>query len=333
MSPVSAAALFAVSLVVTLVAAGLFARRLDRLGVRFGLPEAVVGLLTALAADGPEVSSALVALVKGAHDVSVGVLVGSNVFNLAAMLGVSAILAGSVRLPREALLLEGLIGAAVTLVTAAVLLRWLAPVVATLLLACILVPYALLLICGPRLLERLPQVGRLPAGLELAPAQRDPPDRPPDTSSRPTHHLLALIALDVTLIVAGSIGMVETALTLSSHWQIARPVLGVLILAPLTSLPNAVTAVRLGLAHRGSALVGETLNSNTINLTAGVAVPALFVTLASPSLTVKIDIGWLTAMTALTLVLLARPAGMRRGGAAVLICLYLGFVAVQLVSA
>jgi len=120
MPPGLAAALFVVSLIVTLLAAGLFARRLDRLGVRFGLPEAVVGLLTALAADGPEVSSALVALAKGAHDVSVGVLVGSNVFNLAAMLGVSAILAGRVSLPRETLLLEGLIGAAVTLVAAAV---------------------------------------------------------------------------------------------------------------------------------------------------------------------------------------------------------------------
>lgn len=332
MSSVLASVLFVVSLVVTLTAAGLFARRLDHLGVRFGLPEAVVGLLTALAADGPEVSSALVALANGAHDVSVGVLVGSNVFNLAAMLGVSAILAGRVRLPCETLLLEGLIGAVVTLVGAAVLLRWLAPVAATLLIAGILVPYTVLLLRGPQLLKRLPHIGRLAAKLELARALRQPLEPRPNTSPRPTHHLLALIALDVTLIVAGSIGMVETALTLSGHWQIARPILGVLILAPLTSLPNAVTAVRLGLAHRGSALVGETFNSNTINLTAGVAVPALFVTLASPSPTAKIDISWLIAMTAITLVLLARPAGMRRGGGAALICLYLGFVAVQLIS-
>src|SRR3954449_4766759 len=114
MGPVVAAAVFLVSLAVTLGAAELFAARLDRLGTRFGLSEALVGLLTALAADGPEISSALVALAKGAHTVSVGVLVGSNVFNLAAMIGLSAIIAGTVRLPRPALLLEGLTGAAVT---------------------------------------------------------------------------------------------------------------------------------------------------------------------------------------------------------------------------
>src|SRR5579862_2378648 len=114
-SPLLAVPLFMFSLVVTLAAARMFARRLDRLGLRFGLPEAVVGLLAALAADGPEISSALVALIKGAHSVSVGVLVGSNVFNLAAMIGVSALLAGTVLLRREALLLEGFVVAMTTL--------------------------------------------------------------------------------------------------------------------------------------------------------------------------------------------------------------------------
>src|SRR5436309_15802478 len=110
MSAAVALPLFLVSLAVTLVAARLFARRLDRLGVRFGFPEALVGLMTAVAADGPEISSALVALAKGEHGVSVGVLVGSNAFNLAAMLGVSALLAGAVVLARETRLLDVLVG-------------------------------------------------------------------------------------------------------------------------------------------------------------------------------------------------------------------------------
>src|SRR5579859_1214737 len=141
MSWIAATPLFIVSLVVTLTAAQLFARRLDRLGVRFGFPEALIGLLTALAADGPEISSALFALFRGAHNVSVGLLVGSNAFNLAAMIGVSALLAGCVRLRREALMLEGLFGAAITLLAAAVLLRWLSPGLAAALAVCLLVPY------------------------------------------------------------------------------------------------------------------------------------------------------------------------------------------------
>jgi cation:H+ antiporter len=115
--------LFLVSLAVTLAAARLFARRLDRLGVRFGFPEALIGLLTALAADGPEISSALFALAKGANDVGVGVLVGSNGFNLAAMIGLSALLAGRVRPPREVVVLEGTIGLLLTILAGALLLK------------------------------------------------------------------------------------------------------------------------------------------------------------------------------------------------------------------
>src|SRR3954462_6744923 len=84
--------LFVGSLAVTLAAAAFFARRLDRVGLRLGLPETLLGLLTALAADAPEVSSAIAALVRGKHDVGVGVVLGSNVFNLAAMIGLTAIL-------------------------------------------------------------------------------------------------------------------------------------------------------------------------------------------------------------------------------------------------
>jgi Ca2+/Na+ antiporter len=146
--------LFVVSLAATLVAARLFARRLDRLGSLFGFPEALIGLLTALAADGPEISSALFALGKGEHGVSVGVLVGSNAFNLAAMIGVSGLLAGGVLLSRDTLLLEGLVGACVTLIGGALLLRWLAPALAAILATCVLLPYLLLVIGGAELVAR-----------------------------------------------------------------------------------------------------------------------------------------------------------------------------------
>src|SRR5213592_3485692 len=115
--------LFLASLAVTLAAAAFFARRLDRVGIGLGLPETLLGLLTALAADAPETAAAIAALVKGAHDVGVGVVVGSNVFNLAAMVGLSAVLCGSIRIRREALAFEGVVGVAATLVISGLLLE------------------------------------------------------------------------------------------------------------------------------------------------------------------------------------------------------------------
>ncbi len=333
MPPILAAPLFLVSLIVTLAAARLFARRLDRLGVRFGFPEALIGLLTALAADGPEISSALFALFKGAHDVGVGVLVGSNGFNLAAMIGLSALLAGRVVLPREVLLLEGLVGVLVTVVAGALLLGWLSPGIAAGCAMLILIPYLVLVLVGARLLERRADRPRsLTARLARALHEHPGPERPPDPRTNPTHHLLALIVVDVAVIVAGSFGMVETALNLAGHWHISDAILGVLILGPLTSIPNAATAVRLGRAGRGAALVGETFNSNTINLGAGVVLPSLFVTLAAISTLAKLQLAWLLAATLLTLSLLARSGGMRRAGAVALIVMYFAFAGGTLVG-
>ena len=205
----------------------MFAQRLDHLGVRLGLPEALIGLLTALAADGPEISSALFALLKGANSVGVGVIVGSNTFNLAAMLGVSGILAGGVWVSRQVLLLEGATAAAITAIAVALLFGWLEPAISAVLAACVIVPYLVIL---------------LRARPRAAPPART--RRP--SADDPTHHLLALIVLDVTLIVAASAGMVQAAITLGDRWQISQAVLGMLILAPLTSIPNALTGVRLG---------------------------------------------------------------------------------------
>lgn len=287
-----------------------------------------MGVLTALAADGPEISSALAALAKGAHSASVGVLVGSNVFNLAAMIGLSAIVAREVRVRAEAAILEGSVSLGALLIAAAVLFRWVIPGVGLFLLAMVLVPYVILLFHGNKLLGRVPVPRRFAERLERALAQHARGARPNQPEA--TAGLVVLMVLDVALVIGGSIGMVTAALSLGSRWHVSEAVIGVLVLAPLTSIPNALTAVRLGLAGRGSALVSEAFNSNTINLTAGLVIPALFV-LPPPMKTAgAVDLAWLLVMSVLSVALLARRNGLRRSGGALLVLLYGGFVAVHL---
>lgn len=333
MSPIVALPLFVVSLAVTLSAAATFARRLDQLGAKFGLPEVIIGLLTALAADGPEVSSALAALSKGAHEAGVGVIVGSNAFNLAAMIGLSALLAGRVRVGRETLILEGSAGLAVTAIGIALLLGALSPILAGVLLACVLGPYLMLVVAGPRLAAR-PRTPRfVNRVIDGAVEQGEHPRTPHSAVHFATHRQVALMALDVLLIVLGSVGMVQAALSLGERWRIGPALIGALVLGPLTSLPNALTGVRLGLSNRGAALVTEALNSNTINLVAGVALPSLFVTLTANSAAERLDLTLLAAMTVVTLALLRHPTGMRRPGGIAVMGLYVLFVVIQLIAA
>jgi hypothetical protein len=75
----------------------------------------------------------------------------------------------------------------------------------------------------------------------------------------------------VAVIIAGATGMVETSLTLANRWHMSHVVVGVFVLATLTSLPDTYVVIRLAYARRGLAVVSATLHSSTLNLVGGVA--------------------------------------------------------------
>ncbi len=322
MTPAAAIPLFVASIALMLVASAVFARRLDRIGLRLGLPEALLGLLTALAADAPEISSAIAALLQNEHAIAVGVVVGSNAFNLAAMLGVSAVVAGRVRARHETLELEAFVGLWLLAVMLAVVAGGLGATTGGVLVALVAVPYVALLAFGRRLARKSRFIRR-------SFGERHRREQSLD-SRREGAGAVVVLLLALCLIVAGSVGAVRAATDLAHAWSVPEALVGVVVLAILTSLPNAWTGVRFGLQRRGSALMSETLNSNSINIVAGLAVPAALGTLAAfPGLAI-FDIAWLIGMTAAALVLFGKRGGGGRGAGALLIVLYAVFLAVQL---
>ncbi len=332
MSPAVAMLVFAGALLITLAASEALVRGLDRLGARLGLSEGLLGLLTALGADAPEISSALAALHAGRRDVGLGVVLGSNIFNLAALLGVGALLAGRVRVRRAGLLLDGGVAVFSTLVVAGLVGGVLAPVAATALLLVVFVPYCLALGVSPRRLARLPLPRRLARLLALAVSEVDhevAEDPRVATGPRGTGPwgLALFIPVALALIVGGSLALVAAALTLAAAWRVPDALVGTVALAALTSLPNAYAAGRLALQGRGAAVVSETLNSNTINVLAGIALPALIFGGVSAGRSGLLDLLWLLGMTAVALALLARRRGLTRPGGVALIALYALFVA------
>lgn len=329
MTPALAAPLFVASIALMLLASAQFARRLDHVGLRLGLPEALLGLLTAFAADSPEISSAISALVQHEHTVAVGVVVGSNAFNLAAMLGLSAVVTGCVRGRHEALELEGFVGLWVIAVTLAVVAGVLGETAGGLLVAAVVVPYVVLLAAGPRIARRLRLGVAESRFLRRSFGEGHRAVQPLDSRREAT--MLALVLLSALgLIVAGSIGAVRAATDLAHAWSVPEGIVGVVVLGILAALPNAWTGIRFGLQQRGSALISETLNSNSINVVVGLAVPAaLGVFAAFPGLAV-FDLAWLLGMTAVALVLFGRRGGAGRTSGAFLILLYAVFLAVQI---
>ena len=305
----------------TVASSVVLARELDRVGERLGFSEALLGMITALGADAPEIASAVAAVVAGHKGTGVGVVVGSNVFNLAALLGVSALIAERVRIHRHGLLLNGGVAVVVAIVGAFVALDFLSGGVGLILALVVLAPYVVLSALHEHARSRLPAPLREAVAEEQRDARRD-------EFTRPATKVDALAVVPaLAVVVGGAYGMVAAAQSLGDRWDVSDLVLGALVLAALTSIPNLIAAVRLARHGRGAACVSEALNSNNANILVGLCVPALILGFGSASGLETFAALWMVGMTVVA-VALAFGGGLTRREGAVIVALYVAFAVV-----
>src|SRR5258708_34792025 len=94
MSVLVAVPAFLAGALVSLATSWVLVSRLERVGERLGLSEALLGIVAALAADAPEVTSAVSAVAGHPPRLGAGGVLGADVFNPAAPPGPGALLAG-----------------------------------------------------------------------------------------------------------------------------------------------------------------------------------------------------------------------------------------------
>ena len=293
--------LFCAAVVASLAASWLLVSRLERLGERAGFSEAWLGLVAALAADAPEITSAVTALARGQASVGAGVVIGSNVFNLAALLGLAAVVAGWIGFYRRVVVLSGVPAvwvAAVCLLTVAAVV---APAAGLALAAVVLVPYVTVLGMRRARIEGL----RLPAGWVrwlVAAVHEEEAELAEAIRPRPGTWRDAAAAMAALITVVGASTVMEVAATtVGRRYAVPDIVTGGLVLAVVTSLPNAVSAVYLARRGRGAAVLSTALNSNAINVVAGLLIPASLAGLGPPSGQGTLVAAWYAGLTVLAL--------------------------------
>jgi cation:H+ antiporter len=323
---------FVAGAAVSLATSWLLVSRLERIGERVGLSEALLGIVAALAADAPEISAAVTALANHQESVGAGVVLGSNVFNLAALLGLGAVVAGRIALHRKVVALSGVVAVWVAAVCLGVVAGAL-PVAAGLALAVLMLgPYCVLLGTEGQGLERI----RLPnrwwtwlrsavteEEIELEDAIRPRPGRWRD---------VGVGAGALIVVVAASVLMERSAVTLGQRHGIPQIIVGGLVLAAVTSLPNAVAAVYLAGRGRGAATLSTALNSNAINVVVGLLIPAAVLGLGRPSGQAVLVTGWYVGLTVLVLVAAYARSGLSRRAGSLVIAAYAVFTLVLLAS-
>ena len=251
--------LLSISFAILVLGADILVRGAVGLARLLGLSPFFIGLtIVGFGTSSPELATGIMAALRGNVDINVGNVVGSNIQNIALILGVTALVSPiPIRLAmvrREALAFVGV--AFVPLLTiplGGVLPRWLG--------------FALLAILA-LYLHRSYRFGR--AGAEDLGA---PPERIDEALHQPTNrqhrhiglHAL-LVAAGLVMLVLGSRVLVDSATTIAQALGVSELVIGLTVVAFGTSAPELVTSIVAAVRKQADIGMGNILGSNILNV-------------------------------------------------------------------
>jgi cation:H+ antiporter len=243
--------LFAAGLVLLVLGADLLVRGASRLSLSFGVSPLVVGLtVVALGTSAPELAVSVQSALAGQGDIAVGNVVGSNIFNVLFILGLSALitpLVVNLQIVRQEVPI--MIGVSVLLWMLA--RDGLISFGNGLLLTILMAAYVIGLYWQSRRAGPDAGADELPEGgpwLDHTWVQ------------------LLLIAAGLALLVLGSRWLVGAAVEFAARLGISELVVGLTIVAAGTSLPEVATSVVAALKGQRDMAVGNVVGSNVFNI-------------------------------------------------------------------
>jgi cation:H+ antiporter len=248
--------LFAGGLVALVVGAELLVRGASKLALSFGISPLVVGLtIVAMGTSAPEVAVSVGAVMGGQTDIAVGNVVGSNIFNVLFILGISALIAPLVvhaQVIRQELPI--MLGAALLLVV----MGWdgsITSLEAALLLV-LTVVYTVFLIVQSR---RATAAESTEYNDEIEPAA-------PGAWDAKLPAQIGLIVVGLAFLVVGSEWLVSSAVVFAKSLGVSDLVIGLTIVAAGTSMPEVATSVMAAIKGERDIAVGNVVGSNIFNI-------------------------------------------------------------------
>jgi cation:H+ antiporter len=318
--------LFIAGLAALVVGAELLVRGASKLALSFGISPLVVGLtIVAFGTSAPEMAVSVGAVLDGKTDIAVGNVVGSNVFNVLFILGLSALitpLVVNVQLIRQEVPI--MIGASLLLLVLALDGR--IGMAEGAFLFALLLAYTVFLVLQSRAET---QAARDEYAGEYKPAA------PGGWDSRLPVQLL-LIVVGLGLLVLGADWLVTAAVTFAKALGVSDVVIGLTIVAAGTSMPEVAASVTAAFKGERDIAVGNVVGSGTFNILGCVGLSGIAAGgagLAIPPSVLNFDI-WVmlaTALACLPVFLTGREIARWEGG--VFLLYYAAYVAYLILAA
>ncbi len=248
--------LFLGGLTLLVIGAEILVRGASRLAMSFGISPLVVGLtIVAFGTSAPELAVSVGAVLDGKTDIAIGNVVGSNIFNVLFILGISALitpLVVNIQLIRQEVPI--MLGASLLLL--ALTLDGRLSFLDGGFLFALLLAYTVFLVVQSR---RETQAAKDEFAEEIKPAQ---------TGAWDSHWAaqIGLIVAGLVALVFGSDYLVQASVSFAKAMGVSDLVIGLTIVAAGTSMPEVATSITAAIKGERDIAVGNVVGSNTFNI-------------------------------------------------------------------
>ena len=208
---------------------------------KFGIPSIIVGMtIVAMGTSAPEFSVSLQSSIAGMNDMSIANVVGSNIFNLLVVLGISAMF-GKLKITKYR---DVQMTLAVSILLMSFAIGGYLSIIEGLVLLCAFVTYIILMIKGRDKTEIVEEV----------------------SNKRPMWLTIIIGLIGLGAIVYGGDLVVNSASAVALSLGMSENLIGLTIVAIGTSLPELVTSVMAMKKGENDIAVGNVLGSNIFNM-------------------------------------------------------------------
>jgi len=277
-------------LVLLYAGAELLIKGATAMALRLGISSLVIGLtIVAFGTSAPEMTVSVLAAFSDKGDIAATNVVGSNIFNIACILGIAALIC-PIHISRQVVRREMPVMIGVTLLGVWMLAdHALSRIEGTALTIGIIVYTMVAFYCG-----------------RSTPAAGITDELESPLSGRP-HMKLSLsvvwIVAGLILLVLGSEALVTGAIRLARSVGLSDAIIGLTIVSIGTSLPELATSVVAAFRRQPDIAVGNIVGSNIFNILAILGVSSLLVPYSAPGLS-TIDLGVMLGFAGVTLPLM-----------------------------
>lgn len=305
--------LFIIGLGLLLAGAELLVRGASRLATAVGIPPLIVGLtVVSFCTSSPELAVSAQSALAGEADMALGNVVGSNIFNILFILGLSAMVA-PLAVKMQLIRLD------VPIALAASVVLWVLGFSGSIsrlaggLLLFGVIAYTLFLIRQTRHEKNAKQ------------AEQDAAIIRPAPTARQIGGYLAFIAGGLAMLVIGSNWMVDGAVALAKWLHVSDVLIGLTIVAAGTSLPEVATSVMASARGERDIAVGNVIGSCIFNLLAVLGLTAVLAPngVPVPASMLRIELPVMIAVTAVCIPIFFIGMRVSRGEGAALFGFYI----------